>query len=121
MAMWRYIHRMDLVKTIAADMVGDVSDNILLWQRFIECVNGLPGITVINSISHTFPGGGFTGLILLGESHAAIHTWPEHGRAWVELATCGDARALKIFMTRLADMSLTPERITDNQPTETGR
>lgn len=101
---------MDLVKTITAELIGDVSDNILLWQRFIECVNGLPGITVINSMSHTFPGGGFTGLILLGESHAAIHTWPEYGKAWVELVTCGDEGALGIFIQRLADMGLTPER-----------
>jgi S-adenosylmethionine/arginine decarboxylase-like enzyme len=103
---------MDLVKTITAEVFGDVSDNVLLWQRFIECCNGLPGITVINSTSHTFPGGGFTGLILLGESHAAIHTWPEHGRAWVELATCGDKHALHMFIERLSDMGLTPERIT---------
>lgn len=101
---------MNLVKTITAELIGDVSDNILLWQRFIECVNGLPGITVINSMSHTFPGGGFTGLILLGESHAAIHTWPEYGKAWVELVTCGDEGALQIFISRLADMGLSPER-----------
>ena len=104
---------MDLVNTIQAEMVGDVSDNIKLWQGFIECVNHLPGITVINSITHNFPGGGFTGLVLLGESHAAIHTWPEHGRAWVELVTCGDAGALPMFIERLKDMGLTPERVND--------
>ena len=100
---------MDLVKTIQAEVVGDVSDGIKVWQGFIECVNHLPGITVINSITHTFPGGGFTGLVLLGESHAAIHTWPEVGRAWVELATCGDPGALAIFIERLAGMGLEPK------------
>jgi S-adenosylmethionine decarboxylase len=30
---------------------------------------------------HAFPGGGFTAVIALTESHLSIHTWPEHGLA----------------------------------------
>jgi len=30
---------------------------------------------------HEFPGGGFTAVIALTESHLSIHTWPEHGLA----------------------------------------
>lgn len=38
---------------------------------------------------HTFPGpGGVTGLALLSESHLAIHTFPEHGFAALNLYSC---------------------------------
>ena len=28
--------------------------------------------------------------ILLSESHASIHTYPEHGKCFIDLFTCGD-------------------------------
>lgn len=38
---------------------------------------------------HKFPGeGGVTGLYLLTESHLAVHTYPEHGIATVNLYCC---------------------------------
>ena len=38
---------------------------------------------------HTFPGpGGVTGLVLLAESHLAIHTFPEHGFAAFNVYCC---------------------------------
>lgn len=38
---------------------------------------------------HAFPGeGGVTGLYLLTESHLAVHTYPEHGLATVNLYCC---------------------------------
>ena len=30
---------------------------------------------------HAFPGGGFTAVVALTESHLSIHTWPEYGLA----------------------------------------
>ena len=33
----------------------------------------------LGEVYHDFPGGGFTALICLSESHISLHTWPEHG------------------------------------------
>ncbi len=88
---------MDLVKTISLVVDGDFHDIVKSWTAFIYHVSSLPGVTILGSIKHDFPGGGFSGLLLLGESHAAIHTWPEHNKAWIELATCGDPAALEVF------------------------
>lgn len=31
---------------------------------------------------------GVTGVAVVGESHVAIHTWPEEGRLFVDIASC---------------------------------
>ena len=46
-------------------------------------------VTVIDSIFHHFKPHGVSGVIVIAESHFAIHTWPEHAYASVDLFTCG--------------------------------
>ena len=87
----------NLVSVSSFVVVGNFIDSVQAWQEFLALINRLPGVTVINSIRHDFPGGGFSGLVLIAESHAAIHTWPELGMAWVELATCGDPTSIDVF------------------------
>jgi S-adenosylmethionine/arginine decarboxylase-like enzyme len=92
------------IQTRQIEITGDCRDGIEVWQRFLAATNRLTGTTILSSIKHDFPGGGLTGLVLLAESHAAIHTWPEYGAAWVELATCGDPVALDEFERRMNDL-----------------
>ena len=47
------------------------------------------GATVLGSNSFIFPPDGMTMVIMLSESHASIHTYPEHGACFVDLFTCG--------------------------------
>lgn len=91
-----------LVRTASIWLRGDFSSPVATWHAFLEAVNRLPGITVLATCWHQFPGGGLSGVVVIGESHAAIHTWPEHDRAWVELATCGDPAALIRFPAEMA-------------------
>ncbi|MBN1481514.1 S-adenosylmethionine decarboxylase proenzyme [candidate division KSB1 bacterium] len=48
------------------------------------------GATVISSNFHYFSPHGVSGVIIIEESHLAIHTWPEYKYAAVDLFTCGD-------------------------------
>ena len=48
------------------------------------------GANVVQIISKKFEPQGVTVLCLLSESHISIHTWPEEGRAAVDVYTCGD-------------------------------
>jgi len=89
---------LNLIKTISGNVYGDFTDTVKTWNEFIYHVAGLKGVTILGTLKHDFTGNGFSGMILLGESHAAIHTFPEHGMAWIELATCGDPSALDEFM-----------------------
>ncbi|MNU78370.1 Spermidine synthase [compost metagenome] len=51
------------------------------------------GATVINSTFHHFSPYGVSGVVVIQESHLAIHTWPEYGYAAVDLFTCGEMDA----------------------------
>lgn len=46
--------------------------------------------TVINSTFHHFSPFGVSGVVVIQESHLAIHTWPEYGYAAVDIFTCGE-------------------------------
>jgi len=48
------------------------------------------GATVIQSSFHHFSPWGVSGVVVIQESHLAIHTWPEYEYAAVDLFTCGD-------------------------------
>lgn len=48
------------------------------------------GAQVLSDSFYTFPGNGLTMVLLLSESHASIHTYPEHNACFVDLFTCGD-------------------------------
>lgn len=52
----------------------------------IEC-----GATVIQKCFHMFNPIGVSGVVIIAESHLAIHTWPELGYAAVDLFTCGES------------------------------
>ncbi|MDQ7773062.1 MAG: adenosylmethionine decarboxylase [Elusimicrobiales bacterium] len=47
--------------------------------------------TIIDSIFHHFQPHGVSGVVVIAESHFAIHTWPEHGYAAIDLFTCGNS------------------------------
>ncbi|GAB4386505.1 MAG: hypothetical protein Kow00121_53240 [Elainellaceae cyanobacterium] len=47
------------------------------------------GATIISSSFHHFSPFGVSGVVVIQESHLAIHTWPEYRYAAVDLFTCG--------------------------------
>lgn len=71
-------HVMNDVAGIERDMVGAAQK---------------AGATVINSTFHHFSPYGVSGVVVIQESHLAIHTWPEYGYAAVDLFTCGEMNA----------------------------
>ncbi len=46
------------------------------------------GATVVQSVSHDFPGAGLTCVLILAESHAILHTWPETGTVNIDIFSC---------------------------------
>lgn len=46
------------------------------------------GATIVCSSFHRFEPQGLSGVVIIGESHLAVHTWPEHRAVCVDLFTC---------------------------------
>lgn len=46
------------------------------------------GATVVREIFHAFPGTGLTCVLILRESHAVLHTWPETGTVNIDIFSC---------------------------------
>src|SRR6202051_1206071 len=46
------------------------------------------GATVVQALSHHFPGAGLTCVLILAESHAVLHTWPESGTVNIDIFSC---------------------------------
>lgn len=63
------------------------------------------GLRAVGEVFHRFPApGGVTGVVLLAESHLAVHTWPELGAVTLDVYVCnlqGDnsAAAEKLLAT----------------------
>jgi len=45
--------------------------------------------TILSDYFHKFSPQGVSGVIVIAESHLAVHTWPEYGYAAVDIFTCG--------------------------------
>jgi len=47
------------------------------------------GLQAVGELFHRFPApGGVTGMVLLTESHLAVHTWPELGAVTLDVYVC---------------------------------
>lgn len=77
-----------LVEFIGCDSMV-LNDVALIEQGMVEAARKADA-TVINSTFHHFSPFGVSGVVVIQESHLAIHTWPEYQYAAVDLFTCGD-------------------------------
>jgi len=66
------------------------------------------GETPVSQHSHQFQPDGFSIVLVLAESHASMHTYPEHGVVLVNVFTCGvlsPEKALTYLQTHLGGQS----------------
>ena len=66
-----------------------LNDLKILENHFLAAVE-LSGATVIQPCFHQFSPHGITGVVVVAESHFAVHTWPEYGYCALDIFTCGD-------------------------------
>ena len=62
------------------------------------------GLTPVGELFHVFPPpGGVTGVVLLAESHLAVHTWPERGAVTLDAYVCNLSADHSAAALRLVD------------------
>jgi S-adenosylmethionine decarboxylase proenzyme len=47
------------------------------------------GATIVETVFHKFSPWGISGVVVIAESHLAIHIWPENRYAAIDVFTCG--------------------------------
>jgi S-adenosylmethionine decarboxylase len=63
-----------------------------LRRLCLDAVAG-SGLVAVGELFHRFPApGGVTGVVLLAESHLAVHTWPELGAVTLDVYVCNLGR-----------------------------
>ncbi len=72
------------------DCDSNVLNNKTMIEQFMVEAAERCGATVVAKNFHLFSPYGVSGVVIIAESHLAIHTWPEYGYAAVDLFTCGE-------------------------------
>ena len=61
------------------------------------------GLTVVDEGFYKFSPHGFTCFLLLAESHASLHAWPEFGYCAIDLFTCAIGKDMMPLILRLKE------------------
>ena len=87
------IHRMQGLH-LTADLRGCPSGGAAMTEPVALrslCLQAVAeaGLQAVGELFHRFPPpGGVTGVVLLAESHLAVHTWPELGAVTLDVYVC---------------------------------
>lgn len=73
------------------DCEPNILNNVSLIEKAMCDAAVLAGATIVQKTFHHFSPYGVSGVVVIAESHLAIHTWPEYGYAAVDLFTCGSS------------------------------
>ncbi len=71
-----------------------IDDTQLVETTLIEAAK-IANLSVVNTTIHHFNPIGVSGVIVIKESHIAIHTWPEHNYVALDFFTCNASYELK--------------------------
>ena len=76
------------------DCHTDRLDDIAWVQGAMTTAARIAGATIVDVIFHKFAPWGISGVVVISESHLAIHIWPENRYAAIDVFTCGDSMDL---------------------------
>jgi len=82
-----------LGRHVLAELYGchfDVLNDIHKVEDIMVSAALEAGAEIREVVFHKFSPQGVSGVVVISESHLAIHTWPELGYAAVDVFTCGD-------------------------------
>lgn len=71
-----------------------IINNIEEIKRVLEKGAEIMNLSVVKTIIHEFSPIGISGVIVIEESHIAIHTWPEHCYVALDFFTCSESYPL---------------------------
>ena len=67
----------------------DILNDVQVVEQLLKEAALEAKATIVESVFHLFNPHGVSGVVVIAESHLAIHTWPEYGYAAIDIFTCG--------------------------------
>jgi S-adenosylmethionine decarboxylase proenzyme len=77
-------------------------DSELSYSLFAQAVHE-SGLTVVDEGFYKFSPHGFTCFLLLAESHASLHAWPEYDYCAIDLFTCAIGKDMMPLIQRIKE------------------
>jgi len=65
-------------------------DDIAWVKKTLVNAARVAGATIVDTVFHKFAPWGISGVVVIAESHLAIHIWPEKRYAAIDVFTCGE-------------------------------
>ena len=70
-----------------------INDTLLVENTLLKAAE-IANLSVVKTTIHHFNPIGVSGVVVIKESHIAIHTWPEHNYVALDFFTCNESYEL---------------------------
>ncbi|TCI84980.1 adenosylmethionine decarboxylase [Tenacibaculum sp. M341] len=70
------------------DCDDTIIDSVTTIENILVKAAEIMNLSIVNTTIHEFSPIGISGVIVIKESHIAIHTWPEHKYVALDFFTC---------------------------------
>ena len=103
--LWCFESKQKAVKrhTTAVLQGSALKDDKRVYNALLACASKA-GFNVLQAVKHEFYPQGMTAVLVLGESHISIHTYPEDEEAWIDCFTCGADNHPDRYISKVAKM-----------------
>lgn len=77
------------------------------------------GFSLLEVVARPFAPHGVTACAIVGESHLALHSWPEEGRLFVDVASCSSQQSVRSALNAITSalpegrLAVLDERVLD--------
>lgn len=76
------------------DCNSKIIDNVDKIKSILETGAKMMNLSIVKTVIHEFSPIGISGVVVIKESHIAIHTWPEHNYVALDFFTCNKSYPL---------------------------
>jgi S-adenosylmethionine decarboxylase proenzyme len=75
---------------------SDRLDDLEWVKATLTTAARVAGATIVDTVFHRFSPWGISGVVVISESHLAIHIWPELRYAAIDIFTCGSSVKMEL-------------------------
>jgi S-adenosylmethionine decarboxylase len=95
--------RLHVALAIVEGVDAASADDPSALERALEAGVRAGGFTLLRMTSAKFSPQGATAAAIVGESHLALHSWPEKARLFVDVASCSSRQSVRHALAAIVE------------------